>query len=301
MWDAEKHRAGELAPRSSSRRTIYRLFRRSLILSCISLIIFVLIRGIHVPSEYIDKFKQANVGHQTAESASPLRGNNYNGAPAAVNGRVPLEAHIMSKCPDAKYCIEELIVPAMAQVHDKVDFRLSFIGSVSNKSSDVSCMHGPGECVGNMLMLCAANLPFPPGSKTQNKTPVVRSLGFANCLLASYTKIPERELVEDCALEFGLDFGALNACVSRQVDEADDKRAGIDDPDKDKISGLALLRTDFKRNAALGIKKSCTVRVNEKIWCIRDGHEWKDCQPHGDETSTLVDEINRLHDNSGSS
>ncbi|OJD21711.1 hypothetical protein ACJ73_06949 [Blastomyces percursus] len=295
MWDSEKHRTGELAPRSSSRRTIYRLFRRLLILSCIALIIFALIRGIHVPPEY-EKFKQANVGHKTTEPASSLRGNNHKDAPA---GRVPLEAHIMSKCPDAQYCLEKLIVPAMTQVHDKVDFRLSFIGRyVSNKSSDVSCKHGPAECVGNMLMLCAANLPFPPGAQTQNKTPIVRSLGFANCLLASYDKIPERELVEDCASEFGLDFGALNACVSRQVDEDDDKRTSIDDPDKDKVSGLALLRTDFKRNAALGIKKSCTVRVNENIWCIRDSHEWKDCQPHGDETPTLVDEINRLYDNS---
>ncbi|KAL2380586.1 hypothetical protein RJ035_006743 [Blastomyces gilchristii] len=155
---------------------------------------------------------------------------------------------------------------------------------VSNKSSDVSCKHGPPECVGNMFMLCAANLPFPPGAQTQNKTPIVRSLGFANCLLASYNKIPERELIEDCSLEFDLDFGALNVYVSRQVDE---------DDDPDGVSGLALLTTNFKRNTTLGI--------NEKIWCIRDGHTWKDCQPHGDETPTLVDEINRLYGNSGSS
>ena len=43
---------------------------------------------------------------------------------------VPLEAHVMSKCPDAKICLEELIVPAMEQVVDMVDFRLSYIGSV---------------------------------------------------------------------------------------------------------------------------------------------------------------------------
>ena len=42
--------------------------------------------------------------------------------------RVPLEAHIMSKCPDAQYCLQQLVVPAMEQIHDKVDFRLSFIG-----------------------------------------------------------------------------------------------------------------------------------------------------------------------------
>lgn len=43
--------------------------------------------------------------------------------------RVPLEAHTMSKCPDARYCLQELIVPTMAEVHHKVDFQLSFIGT----------------------------------------------------------------------------------------------------------------------------------------------------------------------------
>lgn len=42
--------------------------------------------------------------------------------------KVALEAHIMSKCPDAKACLEMLIVPAMVQISDKVDFRLSYIG-----------------------------------------------------------------------------------------------------------------------------------------------------------------------------
>lgn len=42
---------------------------------------------------------------------------------------VPLEAHIMSKCPDARDCLRDLVVPAMEQVVDKVNFTLSFIGS----------------------------------------------------------------------------------------------------------------------------------------------------------------------------
>lgn len=42
---------------------------------------------------------------------------------------VPLEAHIMSKCPDARDCLRDLIVPAMERVNDKVDFRLSYIGT----------------------------------------------------------------------------------------------------------------------------------------------------------------------------
>lgn len=41
--------------------------------------------------------------------------------------RIPLEAHIMSKCPDAKGCLQKLVLPAMEQISDKVDFQLSFI------------------------------------------------------------------------------------------------------------------------------------------------------------------------------
>lgn len=45
-----------------------------------------------------------------------------------LDGRIPLEAHIMSKCPDAKDCLHDLILPAMQQVSSKVDFTLSYIG-----------------------------------------------------------------------------------------------------------------------------------------------------------------------------
>ncbi len=41
---------------------------------------------------------------------------------------VPLEAHIMSKCPDAKDCLNKLVVPSMVEISDKVNFTLSYIG-----------------------------------------------------------------------------------------------------------------------------------------------------------------------------
>ncbi|EER38474.1 conserved hypothetical protein [Histoplasma capsulatum var. duboisii H88] len=255
--------------------------------------LFALMRRLPLPAGYIDMFRN---GGGTVESVWPLRGSYRNHGQGTVGGRVPLEAHIMSKCPDASYCLDKLIVPAMAQVYHKVDFRLSFIGRASNESSDVMCMHGPEECLGDMIILCAAHLPFPPSSEVYNDTtPVVRSLGFANCLLSSYQKIPERALVESCAMEFGIDFNALNACLSRQADEEDTKRIGVHDAGE--ASGLALLRSDFIRNAALGIKTSCTVRVNKKTWCIRDSGQWKDCQSRGGEASSLIEEINSLYNN----
>lgn len=42
--------------------------------------------------------------------------------------RVLLEAHIMSKCPDARDCLHDMILPAMQRISDKVEFRLSYIG-----------------------------------------------------------------------------------------------------------------------------------------------------------------------------
>jgi hypothetical protein len=45
-----------------------------------------------------------------------------------VGKTVPLDVHIMSKCPDAKDCLQKLILPAMERISDKVDFQLSFIG-----------------------------------------------------------------------------------------------------------------------------------------------------------------------------
>lgn len=51
--------------------------------------------------------------------------------------RVPLEAHIMSKCPDAKDCLHDMILPAMQNVSHKVDFKLSYIGEyVQHNGSD---------------------------------------------------------------------------------------------------------------------------------------------------------------------
>lgn len=52
-------------------------------------------------------------------------------------GKVPLEAHIMSKCPDAKDCLHDMILPAMQNISDKVDFRLSYIVS----------LHSPLPCI----------------------------------------------------------------------------------------------------------------------------------------------------------
>ncbi|KAE8375578.1 hypothetical protein BDV26DRAFT_267481 [Aspergillus bertholletiae] len=207
---------------------------------------------------------------------------------AASSNKVPLEAHIMSKCPDAQDCLQKLVVPVMERISEKVDFELSFIASVNNQSSDIHCKHGPGECIGDMLMLCAQDLPFSPEGESEKPTrmPTIRSLGFANCLIGQYKDIPDRVLVQNCALQHGIDFESLNSCVSRQED----------DPNNGDLSGLALLRQSAIRSADLEVHTSCTVRLDDSVWCVRDDGEWKNCakEGKGSQVPTLVEEIERL-------
>jgi len=178
--------------------------------------------------------------------------------------RVPLEAHIMSKCPDARDCLHDLVLPAMVNVSNYVDFKLSFIGSIDDERDGVVCKHGQTECLGNIIELCAAHL---------YRDPKIY-LGFTMCLSRNYSEIPSEDLVQDCALEHGIDFAKLNHCVS-----ADDGERGVD-----------MLRKSVQRSAAKGVNKSCTVRVDDKIYCIRDDGEWKDCE-QGSDPKTLAEDI----------
>ncbi|KAF7715255.1 Uncharacterized protein PECH_002125 [Penicillium ucsense] len=238
-----------------------------------------------------EDFTAQGLGYQTP-SQRPL-----SRIQEGTGSKIPLEAHIMSKCPDAKDCLQKLILPAMEQISDKVDFNLSFIASVSEKSTEVDCKHGPGECIGNMLLLCAANLPFPPTNddsllpEVYPRTPIIRSLGFANCMLNGYSHIPNREFIHECAMEHGIDFDALNRCASQQDDDPDGG-----EQDGPMLSGLALLRESALRSDSLGIKTSCTVRLDESVWCVRDNGEWKDCarDAEGSNPRVLVDAVNKL-------
>lgn len=186
-----------------------------------------------------------------------------------VATKVPLDIHIMSKCPDARDCLQKLVVPTMANVSDKVDFRLSFIGTLINEDGGVQCKHGQTECLGNIISLCAAR---------EYPDPKLH-LGFTNCLINEYEEIPKRQLIEDCALEHGLDFGVLNDCMSRD----------------NGAFGMGLLRDSVKHSQDVGAGISCTVRLDDKVRCVYDGGEWKDCEG-GHKVDDLIGDIDRLYD-----
>ncbi|OKL57634.1 hypothetical protein UA08_07174 [Talaromyces atroroseus] len=172
-------------------RAMSRNLRRGfLIIGTCWVLYFVYLHSLYAMSwkpKYFDTTEQA-----TDAVATTLEQNN-------AGKTVPLDVHVMSKCPDARDCLQQLIIPAMEKISDKVDFRLSFIGS-------------------------------------------------------------------------------------HQDDDFDDP----EDP-----SGIALLRESVRHSQEVGVTKSCTVRLDETVWCIRDDGKWKDCA-HGSDISTFVGEVERL-------
>ena len=89
-----------------------------------------LIPAILLFSALILLFKSVFVchGHYDAGRGLLNHGDDASAQEAIAGYKVPLEAHIMSKCPDARDCLQQLVVPTMEQVSDKVDFKLSYIG-----------------------------------------------------------------------------------------------------------------------------------------------------------------------------
>lgn len=75
-------------------------------------------------------FRSVFISHGRYDASKDLEFVGSSKLKQGVTGehKVELEAHIMSKCPDAKDCLQKLVVPVMAQVSDKVDFMLSYIG-----------------------------------------------------------------------------------------------------------------------------------------------------------------------------
>ena len=135
-------------------------------------------------------------------------------------------------------------------------------------------MHGPSECLGDILHLCAAKISTPP-----SPPPAHTYLPFSLCLTHDYKNIPDREFVEGCADKSGVDFRKLNECAS----------------DMGPDGGLSIFRESVERSKMLGAETSCTVRVDGKKRCIRDGGEWKDCDG-GSDPEDLVRDIKKIYE-----
>lgn len=121
--------------------------------------------------------------------------------------------------------------------------------------------------MGNILELCA---------QQQHPDPKIY-LGFTMCITRDYKRIPDRDLIEGCALEHAVDFAALNECATRD----------------DGQYAMNLLRDSVQHSTDVGVIKSCTVRLDDKVYCIRDDDEWTYC-PSGPGVNDLVISVEKL-------
>lgn len=127
----------------------------------------------------------------------------------------------------------------MVEISDRINFTLSYIGKPTDHDDGVECKHGESECLGNMIELCAASAY--PDPKIY--------LGFTYCLTRQYQKIPQRHMIEDCAMEHGIDFARINDCLTQ-----DDGGFAAD-----------LLQASFVRSSEANVTKSCTVSEPDNI------------------------------------
>lgn len=132
-------------------------------------------------------------------------------------------------------------------------------------------MHGPGECLGNAVLLCGEVIyPYNDAAEESHTTFVP----FTECLIHDYQQLPDHDFIKKCAQKGNLDFEKINQCISEP---------GFD-------GGIEMLRRSFEHSEHLGVRTSCTVRLAGKRRCIRDGGAWKDCED-GSRVEDLVKDI----------
>lgn len=97
--------------------------------------------------------------------------------------------------------------------------------------------------LGNIIELCAQELYPDPKS----------FLGFTMCLTKNYEEIPQRSLIEDCALEHAIDFDKLNECATKD----------------DGAYGISLLRESVKRSSDVCFAPSLSIfpaPIHSVVW-----------------------------------
>lgn len=177
--------------------------------------------------------------------------------PATISDgvKVPVVLGVMSRCPDAILC-ESVFNRVLQRVSEKVDISLSFIAkpNASEPLYGVTCMHGQEECAGNVQELCAAK--YHPTSEWWS---------FVQCQnFQGRDNIGTPETALNCANAAGIDWenGKAGQCAGKDGRGAE---------------GIQLLQQSVNDSIAAEIQKSCTIIINGRQVCIRDGN-WYNCE-----------------------
>ncbi|KAI8393730.1 uncharacterized protein BYT42DRAFT_552048 [Radiomyces spectabilis] len=175
--------------------------------------------------------------------ASPVQ-NVVDNRPAPV----PIELFVMSKCPDKQAC-EAVFKDVLEQVKVPVSLDVNYIASHNPRAPyEHTCMHGSSECLGNIQELCFKHV-YPSHQDW---------FAFDLCLNERLQSIGRDDLLAPrCAQRLHKNFAPVASCIDGQ-------------------QGIDLLHSSVDRTQSLGVTKSCTVFINNKLRCIHDG-SWKEC------------------------
>lgn len=191
--------------------------------------------------------------------------------PAVAGGtgpddKVVLELFVMSLCPDAEFC-ESHFDKLLDKLHPIVHVRTEYIQKEAG--GRVTCPHGDAECDGNRFQLCVQEH-VPPA---HNRDWYMK---FLVCLWEGDENASSNPKVDKCLDKVGAmgpDRKAMTVCIRNN-------------------EGAELMKKSAAVTAARGMQRSCTVAIEGKKRCIRDGGRWYDCKGgsgDGDFTRSICD------------
>ncbi|KAH6914918.1 hypothetical protein BKA70DRAFT_559025 [Coprinopsis sp. MPI-PUGE-AT-0042] len=182
------------------------------------------------------------------------------------DAKVPVQLGVMSQCPDALLC-ESVFNEVLQYAGDKMDLSLVYIARPDDSEpTGIRCLHGPGECAGNVQQLCAAKY-----------TPFKNWWSFVQCEnFQGRSQIGLPETARLCAKAANIDW----------EDSGVGKCAGDNGEGEE---GVQLLKESMILQLELGITKSCTVMLSGRKICVHDG-DWKEC-PNGHTVKDFVDQV----------
>jgi hypothetical protein len=150
---------------------------------------------------------------------------------------VRVDFYVMSRCPDTKACIEQF-AEAIEELHNIMEFHLYFIATEDLNYHFESKLSAT-DVLGDQVWLCAQ----------RQSSSVEQFIEFLLCTLEQQNEIPFNAM--QCCNRVGLAWEPVEKCVELYAGELLDKN----------------LKEQNKLNRQ---DTSCTINMNDLIWCQRD-------------------------------
>ncbi|RHZ57887.1 hypothetical protein Glove_382g68 [Diversispora epigaea] len=154
----------------------------------------------------------------------------------------------MSRCSDAIIC-EAIFDKVVRQVHNISITTTDYIAVLDDSAKyGAHCKHSNIECIGNIQELCFQHI-YPNQSIY---------FSFLTCLNSDSSRVGTKRWAKKCIQdECGLDYDPIDKCVNSNLG---------------KELFISSVQKAYRRN----VTKSCTIFINGKLRCIRDGI-WYNC------------------------